>query len=441
MLTALVALTLFQTPANMDAARYELGERLKVLDVRWMETTDKARRSAAVPQITRAVTAFFSQRPTEAAQALDMAAAVLQGREALPEAGISVRFIPAICEPGKEATLRIWWTYQRADAKPVTIRVAGRSVVCAPGRTLTISINPQKIDRELAMMTEGGTIIAIQVGSLQRTAYLNVVKNARKRIQDLAEAKNPTAIGLRDLIVDAVEKPETMEMDIPIAEQLLLAERLEEGTMKLWQMRDLWRIEHGKTFFRAAFPNTSRVDPSQSKPVNVVIAYHGAGGSENLFFEGYGRGLAVEEAIHRGWIFVAPRVGTTAHKDVIDWLTNVRKLKIGKVFVMGHSMGGAYAAANIGTINPSAVALFAPSSALRRDDVKCPVFLGVGKQELPFLVGTISRMARDLGGLPGFTYEQYDPCEHMMIVAEGAKAAYGVFDSTLAEGVGPNPLY
>lgn len=433
MLAVLAALTLAQTPAQPGLGRYEMGERLKTLDVRWLETEDRSLRTAAVPHITKAVGSFFSAKAGEAAQSLDAAAFALLGREAPAEAGISVRFFPAICEPGKEATLRIWWTYQRSDAKPVNVRVAGRSVVCAPGRTLTISINPQKVDAELAMMTEGGTTIPIQIGSLQRTAYLNVVKDARKRIQDLAEAKNPAAQAIRELIVEAVEKPETLEMDIPVAQQLLLAEQLEEGTTKLWQARDLWRVKHGSTIFRAAFPSVAKVDPAQAKPVNVVIGYHGAGGSENLFFEGYGRGIAVEEAMARGWVFVAPRVGPTAQKDVLDWLTHVRKLKIGKVFLMGHSFGGAYAAANMVQASPSAVALFAPVGTIKREDVKFPLFIGVGRQESSALLASVGRMARDLNGLPGFTYDQFDACEHMMVVAEGAKAAYAVFDASVRE--------
>lgn len=429
MLAAIVALSVAQNSLSVPSTRYELGERLKVLDVAWMETPDKGKRSAAVPHITKAVTAFFSAKSAVGSEELDSAAAALRGTENVPEAGISVRFMPAICEPGKEAKLKIWWSYQRSDAKPVTIRVAGRSVVCAPGRTLTLSINPQRVDSELAMMSEGGTTIPIRVGNLQRTAYLNVVKNARKRIQALADSTNPVVQSLRELAVDAVERPESLEQDVPVTQLLYVAEQLDGGDTKLWQVRDLLRVKHRDTVFRASFPNNARVDPSQAKPVNVVIAYHGAGGSENLFFEGYGRGLAAEEAIHRGWVFVAPRVGANAQKDVLDWLTNVRHLKIGKVFLMGHSMGGGYTIANMAQASPAAVALFAPVGVVKKEDVKFPLFLGVGKQELPQLQAGAGKIAKDLNGVPGFTFEQFDPCEHLMVVAEGVRAAFNMFDS------------
>ncbi len=435
MLAAIAVLSLLQTPAKLDASRYELGERLKVLDVAWMQTTDRNRRTAAVPHITRAVNAFFTRKTAEAAQALDAANSALQGSEAPPEAGISVRFVPAICEPGKEAKLRIWWTYQRADARPVTIRVAGRSVVCAPGRTLNIYINPQKLDSELAMMSEGGTAIPIRVGNLQRTAYLNVVKNARGRLQALADAKNPAAKSLVELANESLAKPDSMEQDVPVTQLLYLAERLEDGETKLWEVRDLARIKYKDTYFRASFPNNARVEPGSSKPVNVVIAYHGAGGSENLFFEGYGRGAAAEQAINRGWVFVAPRMGTNAQKDVLEWLTAVRRLKVGKVFLMGHSMGGGYTLANMVQAHPAAVALFAPVGSVKKEDVTFPLFLGVGKQEIGLLQNSVGQIARDLNGVEGFTYQQFDPCEHLMVVAEGLKSAYAVFDK--AAGVGP----
>ncbi len=47
----------------------------------------------------------------------------------------------------------------------------------------------------------------------------------------------------------------------------------------------------------------------KGEPLPLVIALHGAGGSENLFFDGYGRGLVADLAAARGWLVVAPHNG------------------------------------------------------------------------------------------------------------------------------------
>ena len=76
-----------------------------------------------------------------------------------------------------------------------------------------------------------------------------------------------------------------------------------------------------------------------SKPVPVVFALHGAGGSENLFFEGYGAGRIVKECEQRGWVLVATRSGLgfgTAPPlaDVLEQLGTRYPLDAKRVFVV-----------------------------------------------------------------------------------------------------------
>ncbi len=88
-----------------------------------------------------------------------------------------------------------------------------------------------------------------------------------------------------------------------------------------------------------------RCPAESSEPMPVVFAFHGAGGSENMFFETYGAGRLVELATQRGWMVVAPRQGLLglnldAHQ-MVDVLAQYYNVDQDKIFFIGHSMGAA----------------------------------------------------------------------------------------------------
>ena len=73
----------------------------------------------------------------------------------------------------------------------------------------------------------------------------------------------------------------------------------------------------------------------------LVVALHGMGGSENLFIDGLGDGLAVKLARQRGWVLLAPRsdVKATVLCEAIEQVRKVYRVADGRVCVIGHSMG------------------------------------------------------------------------------------------------------
>src|SRR5207249_2525826 len=84
------------------------------------------------------------------------------------------------------------------------------------------------------------------------------------------------------------------------------------------------------------------------KPVPVVVGLHGAGGSENVFFEGYGAGRAIAECQKRGWLFVATRsgldfTGTPPVTEILEQLSQRYPIDPRRVFLVGHSMGAGQA--------------------------------------------------------------------------------------------------
>jgi pimeloyl-ACP methyl ester carboxylesterase len=168
-----------------------------------------------------------------------------------------------------------------------------------------------------------------------------------------------------------------------------------------------------------------------AKPRAVVVALHGAGGSENMFFETYGAGLGWKEAQKRNWVFLSPRSGGNSIAASLDWLKGTYGVSGLPLFVMGHSMGGGIAANSAG-FSPTAVALFAPATAqLSTAMLKTPIFLGVGEQEIAMLASGSRRIGEQLGANPNSVFKTFPNCEHLMIVADALPEAYKFFETTL----------
>jgi hypothetical protein len=413
-------------PVN-TSGRYEMGERLKLLDRAWLANRSDERRAAAVVPVTRAVTSFFSGNAPVAGKALDEARAVLEGRPLEAEDAVAVRFLPAIVAPDGMVKLEGRWAYAHLGAEPIEVRVGDAVGMLAPGGTVVLEAPAAALLP--GGRREGSTEVPIRIGKRTRTAPLSVVADASSRIERLSRAENAVAATLGQLLARDLERGAGTETALPYAEILEKGEAIAEQRVRLEQVDHLHLVGHGDTLFRVAFP--PRVPESD---VTVVVALHGAGGSENLFFEGYGAGLAVREALRRGWVFVAPRSTSGAVQGAVDWLRDVRRLPVGKVLVMGHSMGGALTLQS-GRVRPtpSAVALFAPAGrAVPADLSSVPMYLAVGQQELPPLLIGARALAESQKGRSNFEYEEFNHTEHLMIVADSLPSAFRFFDRIVA---------
>ena len=119
----------------------------------------------------------------------------------------------------------------------------------------------------------------------------------------------------------------------------------------------------------------------------VVVALHGAGGSENLFFDGYGDGLCVELAKRRGWFVVAPRngMGFVDCGALVDALAARYAIDREQVFLVGHSMGAMQAMSNASRApgRYSAVAPIAGGGRVNASPAlaKVPFFVSAGARD------------------------------------------------------------
>ncbi len=81
------------------------------------------------------------------------------------------------------------------------------------------------------------------------------------------------------------------------------------------------------------------------KPVPLVIALHGAGGDENMFFEGYGAGLIKRLADEHGFLVASPATtvigGRIERFDaLVEQLSKDYAIDSSSIYLIGHSMGG-----------------------------------------------------------------------------------------------------
>jgi acetyl esterase/lipase len=69
---------------------------------------------------------------------------------------------------------------------------------------------------------------------------------------------------------------------------------------------DYWRVlKAGEKTSPMRVYLPERADPS--KPLPLVVAFHGAGGDENMFMDAYGAGIIKETAAKHGFLLVTPR--------------------------------------------------------------------------------------------------------------------------------------
>lgn len=88
---------------------------------------------------------------------------------------------------------------------------------------------------------------------------------------------------------------------------------------------------------------------SGREPLPLLIALHGAGGDENMFFDGYGAGRIKKIAEEKGLIVLSPRTemtmrGDTAFASMLAAMIRDYSIDTKRVYVLGHSMGAGAAA-------------------------------------------------------------------------------------------------
>ena len=257
------------------------------------------------------------------------------------------------------------------------------------------------------------------VGGHARPVWLGVVPDLKGRVAKVSASNVPVAADIGRFLTTVLTAG--FEGSPEVVNALKTAEELAGGAPV--DGKEIVYALHQGTPIRAQFAGKLTDSPT------VVVALHGAGGSENLFFEGYGLGLGPRLAAKRGWTFLAPRATPNGAKHALEWFKATTGKTPGRVFVIGHSMGGGLASRTGGLEpKPTALGLFAPASGGLGPGLEAtPVFLAVGAQEMAGLKQGADRLATLITGRPR-EFKVVDPCEHLMIVVEALPDCFRWFD-------------
>lgn len=178
----------------------------------------------------------------------------------------------------------------------------------------------------------------------------------------------------------------------------------------------------------------ANIDPAA--PLGVLMLFHGAGGSENMFFETYGAGGAVAAGLQRGWLVVATRQGLTGMsldaKQILEALQPIFPIDHDQVYFMGHSMGAGQVATQVGLhpTLPRAVAAIGGGGRPRQIEAAAglPWFIAAGS--LDFGKSGAKSLSQSLqrSGGKQIVYREYPNVEHMVIVQAALPDAFEFFD-------------
>lgn len=169
----------------------------------------------------------------------------------------------------------------------------------------------------------------------ERPYLQDAVKTVRARNRLLSQSPSPE--NTAQTVLDLYKLAESIKSEI---------KELQRGRNPFkGKNGDFWRIipdSSGEVPFRLYVPE--RVISGSNRP--LVVAFHGAGGDENMFMEGYGAGLLKKLAEKMGFILVTPFsnkfVGDRAGL-LFDRLLELLEADYGfnpkRIYVLGHSMG------------------------------------------------------------------------------------------------------
>jgi predicted esterase len=462
------------TPAAADPpapdpflARYELGRRLKAFEAAWERTDERANRKAAAAKLAEMHQQFLTLRLAEAGRTLDLAALLLHSESppgankqwaaslyAAPETrlvdgtatelAVTVRSLyPVKGGPPKTLELQFWFTDKQVvtakpDRVPFTAKVPLPPLGDFPG-----------LDRKLYFMVEAGKEIRrspVGVSQVDRVAErVAALKKAADGWPALDTIERATVRDRADLLAGLLNRsvPET---DLPAANLLANAEAMLDGKpfFTVAKPGQFWLSVPlgGKKTAPVRVFVPKGLDPK--KPVPVVVGLHGAGASENVFFEGYGAGFAVAECQRRGWVFVATRsgfdfTGGPPVVAILEQLATRYPLDPKRTFLVGHSMGAAQA---VGLVQKhpgrfAAAAVLGGGGAVT--DAKAvaalPLFVAAGEKDFGLGYARELHKALTAAGAKRVTFKEYPGVEHMLIVREALPDVFAGFDAAAGRGM------
>ncbi len=467
---ALVALVALHPAAGAQTARFELGQRLRTFEVAWDKATDPAGKKRALKIVEKVTNQFFSFQLGEAGRTLDDARHALTSdkpRSAEQQWADSLYAEPEtrlLDATAKELKVKIQAFYPVKADKP-----KGLAVRLTLGGNHPVAVAIDKLPAAAAIKLPpagdphfGDLLLKVEalVGDTERGVRRMTVSRITGTADGFPAAAKLLDAGKETLAKDSLELATlrnrvellkdlaggtVFETDYPAAKLFAEAQQMvalgndKKPYFTADRAGQFWlSVPHEKTRTACRLFVPKGLDAK--KPVPMVVALHGAGGSENLFFEGYGAGHIVKLCEERGWLLVAPRLGLgfvgspVPVGPIIDKLAERYPIDPKAVFVVGHSMG---AAATIEAVQkyPGKFAAAAAlggggrvKAATATAFATLPTVVGVGTADFALAGARSLNKSLTDAGATAVTFKEYDGVEHLVIVREALPDVFAAFD-------------
>jgi predicted esterase len=464
-LCALLLLVYASSTTLAQTDRFDLGQRLRACEAAWETQYNAESRRTAVKHLQQAVQLFFELKLNAAAQAMDAARLALRWpNEPTPFArwaeSVFVKVDSHLID-ATETALPLTVTTAYLDTTGIqprdpSLRLSlwrGKQNV---GKAYEIKLSKLPLNDKLPLKNLGEADYTLRsevllngklLASSEQT--LSVANRLRERLDRLEQAIGAlrqistdaeSARALVKLLAQLAQK-QTPETNYPAtrllaeAESLLLKAGIGQGFYGQRKMGQFWltlSLASGTAPVRLLAPAAVQT----GKRLPLVLALHGAGGSENLFFDGYGIGKIAHFGESRGWLVVSPRgsAGFTPQRtgEIIDAVDKLYPVDRQRVFLVGHSMGAAQAIASVQATPTrfAAVAAMGGSGLVKETEGmnEVPFLIAVGAQD--FAYNSARKLAFELkkAGVKSVRFKEYPEVEHLIIVQEALPDVFAFFD-------------
>jgi predicted esterase len=163
-----------------------------------------------------------------------------------------------------------------------------------------------------------------------------------------------------------------------------------------------------------------------AQPVPVIIAFHGAGGDENMFVNAYGQGVLATMASEARAVLVTPATTAFAASpanfdSLLVVLRAIYRIDPQRIYVLGHSLGAGIAA-RLAQTHPqlvAAVACLAGGAAVKVANAPPLLFVGAALDPL-IPAARVQAFAKDT---PTATYQLLENEGHTLMVRNGVRRA------------------
>jgi predicted esterase len=460
--------------AQFGGERYQIGVQLRLFEQLWESKTDEAGRKRTIEPLNRAFRSFFGGRPAEVARALFDARHALDSDQ-LPDPAtlwaesLAIEPVKRLIDPTEPIRFRVRPFFTGKLAAPDAVTVGWTwfnpdSKQTLPGKDTPLGKLPAEIElpkpaneQVQATTTDCELLVRIAAGGkklIERKMIVSVAPRLQKRLAALRGIADEPPAAMPSLeqatlqghvaVLAALAEGQERESDYPAARLLREAEELARVVQQGGEYFNATRAgqtwltvptQASPTVVRLLVPASVAQQPKQAVP--LLVALHGAGGSENLFFEGYGNGVIVRECEKRGWLLVAPRgpqfLGSPPVEEIIDTLAKRYPVDPKRIYLVGHSMGAGQALA-LSQKSPgryAGVAALGGAGATAKLDVyrTLPLFVGTGKEDFVAVKGArgLANRLDQLGAR--FSYREYADIEHMMIVPAALPDLFRFFEN------------